>query len=77
MEKLHCQTHDLPATHCAPNGDDLVCEKYATEGNGCNCCPENYNRGEKNQVLYKAAWDSLTDEQQTAIRNLVEARESE
>jgi hypothetical protein len=68
---LHCVTHDEPATHCAPNGDDLVCEPYA-KAEGCNCCKENYGRGEKNQKLYKAAWDRLLPHEQEDLRKQIE-----
>lgn len=38
--RLWCNTHDKPATHLAPNGDDGVCKKYA-DSEGCKCCEEN------------------------------------
>lgn len=70
-DQLQCITHRAPADHCAPNGDDWVCEGYAN-AEGCSCCPKNYNRHEKNQKLYKAAWDRLTPSDQAALKRQIE-----
>lgn len=73
-DELWCETHELVASHCAPNGDDLVCEKYAN-AEGCNCCRKNWDRGKKNDALYKAAWDRLSPEDQAALKRQLEGSE--
>jgi hypothetical protein len=40
---LRCVEHGNPMDHVGLDGDTPVCKKYADE-NGCNCCPENYNK---------------------------------
>lgn len=42
-EHLQCLTHGGGASHCAPNGDDWVCQEYA-DVLGCSCCPKNYDK---------------------------------
>lgn len=73
-EQLWCSTHDLAADHLSENGDDWVCSAYAV-AEGCNCCPKNHNRGEKNQKLYKAAWNRLSPEEQAALKRQLEAED--
>ncbi|AWN06163.1 hypothetical protein SEA_MIEK_61 [Streptomyces phage Miek] len=66
-----CMDHDLPADHCGPDGDTPVCKTFA-DSEGCNCCPENYRRGEFNLFMYKMAWDAMSKEQQSMIRRMAE-----
>lgn len=40
-----CMDHKKFATHCGPDGDTPVCETFANS-DGCNCCPENYDKSE-------------------------------
>lgn len=50
--RVWCNDHNLPATHCGPDGDSVVCDKFA-EHSGCNCCPKNAWRRETPADWYK------------------------
>ncbi|AWN05929.1 hypothetical protein SEA_CRICKO_65 [Streptomyces phage CricKo] len=66
-----CLDHDLPADHCGPDGDTPVCKTFA-DSEGCNCCPENYNRGELNAMMHRMAWFIISDREKEIIRRLAE-----
>jgi hypothetical protein len=70
-DSMWCLDHNLPADHCGPDGNTPVCKIFAVT-EGCNCCSENYNKGEENAKLYKLAWDLLTDEHQENVRKMLE-----
>lgn len=72
-EKNWCVDHLMEATHCAPNGDDVVCEAYAEE-EGCNCCPKNYGKAEMNERLHRFMWENLQPEAQDLFRREFDRR---
>lgn len=43
---LWCSSHKSDSRHVAPDGDSIVCATSA-KNHGCNCCPENYEKGNR------------------------------
>jgi hypothetical protein len=72
----YCLDHKNFASHCGPDGDTPVCVTFAAE-DGCCCCPENYNRDEKNRHLHKAAWDRLSPDEQDELKRQFESDQEE
>lgn len=42
-DRTQCFTHGGDATHVSPDGDSVVCQKYA-DLLGCKCCSQNFEK---------------------------------